>query len=246
MHSFLSKAWRLTLALCVLAALSISNGAAAIQTGTELLTPPEHRRGAEQTYLTFPEWFLVHSPAEYATFVKDHHPDEFPFWGHIGQFWHSYAAVYSASRKDYPFNFGYHAMIMVIGISTSVEYALRSAYETLVGRLFALTERQGMTAEEALGARIAQDYVDFIRVVPWYEYDFVGKLRRLWRDTAWRGPDVLRKWERRYALTTEYGIKAAYGWLIRLGTKSAYEEPILSTAVVLDHLPQDAGVTKPS
>ena len=49
------------------------------------LTPVEHVRGADQTYLTFPEWFLVHSPAEYAAHVKQHAPSDFPFWGHIGQ-----------------------------------------------------------------------------------------------------------------------------------------------------------------
>ena len=32
-------------------------------------------------------------------------------------------------------NPGYHLMVMVIGVSTTVEYALKSAYETLIGRL---------------------------------------------------------------------------------------------------------------
>ena len=62
-----------------------------------IAAPPEHRRGTEQTFLTFPEWFLVHSPAEYAVYVKENPPDTFPFWGHIGQFWKSYAAVTRAT-----------------------------------------------------------------------------------------------------------------------------------------------------
>ena len=44
------------------------------------VAPPEHVRGVEQTYLTFPEWFLVFSPDEYAAFTKDHPPSEFPSW----------------------------------------------------------------------------------------------------------------------------------------------------------------------
>jgi len=64
----------------------------------EPVTPPEHRRGAEQTFLTFPEWFLVHSPAEYAAYVSSHQPSGFPFWGHVGQFWRSYAAVTRATK----------------------------------------------------------------------------------------------------------------------------------------------------
>ena len=78
------------------------------------ITPIEHRRGEEQTFLTYPEWFLVHSPAEYAGYVADHTPTEFPFCGHISQFWRSYAAVTEATRP-YPLNVGYHVMICVIG-----------------------------------------------------------------------------------------------------------------------------------
>ena len=108
--------------------------------------------------------------------MKRHPPSEFPFLGHIGQFWSSYSAVYRATKDGYPFNFGYHVMILVIGTSTTVEYALRSAYETLIGRVSELTQTHGMTEEDRFGARVAQDYVDFIRVRPWYEYDFKDKL----------------------------------------------------------------------
>jgi len=30
----------------------------------------DYKRGADQTYLTYPEWFLVFSPQEYAYFFK--------------------------------------------------------------------------------------------------------------------------------------------------------------------------------
>ena len=61
------------------------------------VAPPEHRRGAEQTFLTYPEWFLVHSPAEYAEYVRDHTSTQFPFIGHTCQFWQGYGAV---TRRD--------------------------------------------------------------------------------------------------------------------------------------------------
>lgn len=203
----------------------------------EPLTPKEHQRGTEQTFLTFPEWYLVHSPAEYAALVQQNQPDEFPFWGHIGQFWSSYNSVHQASKNDYPFNFGYHVMIMVIGGSITVEYALRSTYETLIGRLSGLTRTHDLTAEDRLGAKVAQEYVDFIRVLPWYEFDFVKPLKMLWTGVDYSGPDLIRKWERRYALTTEFGIKAIYAWLIKQATGAAYEPALLVTAVVIDRLP---------
>ena len=230
--------WRAVVVCVVLAIFSHASA-------DEVRTPSEHRRGTEQTFLTFPEWFLVHSPAEYATFVKQNDPDDFPFWGHIGQFWQSYGAVFRATDDEYPFNFGYHVMIMVIGTSTTVEYALRSAYETVVGRLTALTSGGDMTAEDRYGAMVAQQYVDFIRVQPWYEFDFFGALCGLWKDTSLWGSGPLRKWERKYALTTEYGIKGAYGWLIKKATKASYETPVPVTATVVDKLPEDVEKTLP-
>ena len=218
----------------LLAALAVALGLGAIAAP---VAPPEHCRGEEQTFLTYPEWFLVHSPAEYAAYVKDRAPSDFPYFGHIGQLWRSYAAVTKATR-EYPPNLGYHLMIMVIATSTTVEYALHSAYETVAGRLAELSRTRGMTDEDRYAARIAQDYVDFIRVQPWYEYDFVAKLDGLWRETSLVGPDMLRKWERKYALTTEYGIKAIYGWLIMKATKASYDEALPVTAIVVDRLPE--------
>lgn len=204
---------------------------------TPIVTPPEHRRGEDQTFLTFPEWFLVHSPAELATYLSaERAPSEFPWGGHIGQFWQGYRAVTHETR-DYPFNGGYHVMISVIGSSTTVEYGLRAAYESTVGRLAEATSDGTPTAEEQLGARVAQAYVDFIRIDPWYLFDFIAPLRALWVDTPAVGHNLLRKWERRFALSTEYLVKAGYAWLIKLGTQSVYEAAKPVTAVVLDRAP---------
>lgn len=132
-------------------------------------------------------------------------------------------------------------MIVVIGVSTTAEYALRAAYETLVGRLAELTRSHGFTEEDRFSARVAQEYVDFIRVRPWYEFDFTQRLRRLWGECPLHGPDSVRKWERRYALTSEYAAKALYGWVIGKLTKMMYEEPLPVTAVLLDRLPENLG-----
>jgi hypothetical protein len=205
---------------------------------------PEHARGVEQTLLTYPEWFLVFSPHEYAQFIAANPPSRFPFYGHIAQFWAGYKAVYDETRRrQLALNPGYHLMIMVIGCSTTVEYALKSAYESLVGRLSeSVTGRA--TPEERYAADVASDYVRFIRVLPWYEYDFGKALAGLWFDTPVVGSDMIRKWERRFAMTTEYAIKMGYAKLIKFATKSIYDEPLLVTAVVAQPQPV-AGATMP-
>ncbi len=223
---------------CAALLCCIMDAGAAAPTASKASTPAEHIRGVEQTLLTYPEWFLVFSPAEYARYVAQSSPDSFPFLGHVGQFWQGYAAVTreSHSRGD-ELNPGYHLMVMVIGVSTSVEYALRSVYEGLWGRLSKLAGGAA-TAEDRHAARAAQFYVDFIREFPWYRYDFQGDLRTLWTEVPWTGPDMLRKWERRFALTTEYGVKALYGQLIRIATGSIYEQPLPVTAIVMRPAPQ--------
>jgi len=221
--------------LIALLSLAMIRGAQAREEpAPQVFTPREHRRGEDQTFLTYPEWFLVFSPAEYADFVRSGVPSEFPYYGHLRQFWQSYRAVTRATQGRYPFNAEYHTMIVVIGASTTIEYGLKLGYETVIGRLTEATRLHGGTAEDRYAAKVAQDYVDFIRVDPWYLYDFVGKLKGLWSETDLVGHDLLRKWERKYALTTEYLAKAGYGWVIKKLTQASFDKPVPETAVVVE------------
>jgi hypothetical protein len=198
--------------------------------------PPDARRGAEQTLLTFPEWYLVHSPAEYARIVQVEPSHDFPFLAQIGQLWTSYAKVTAEQvRQHYPMNGGYHLMIWVIATSTTVEYALRSGYENTIGRVSWLLGGCRLTDEDRYQAKAAQEYVDFIRQQPWYMFDFTSRLRHLWTDVPMWGPGMVRKWERRYALTTEYAVKAVYGKLIEFATRATYDPALMTTDVVVDH-----------
>lgn len=209
-------------------------------------TPPEDRRPPDQTFLTFPEWFLVYSPAEYAGYLASGAPPSgFPLFAHIAQFWQAYAKVTHEVAR-FPFNAGYHLMICVIGASTTAEYTLRAIYEHTVGRLAEATATGAAPVpEEAFAAGYAQRYVDFIRVEPWYLFDFGRELKSLWSDTPTSGPDLIRRWERRFALTTELLVKTGYGRLITWATRSIYEAPRPVTAVVLDAMPPRDEATHP-
>ncbi|MCE9661174.1 MAG: hypothetical protein K8R60_21810 [Burkholderiales bacterium] len=211
-----------------------------------ILTAPEDRRTPDQTFLTFPEWYLVHSPAEYARFLaRSEPPSSFPLFAHIGQFWQGYHAV-NREVARYPFNAGYHLMVMVIGTSTTVEYALRGIYEHTIGRVAEATVGGSVpVAEERLHAAYAQAYVDFIRIEPWYKFDFVAPLAELWSDLPLSGPNLIRRWERRFALTTELLVKEGYARLIKLGTQSVYDAPKPVTAVVLSKAPEPDVATWP-
>jgi len=194
----------------------------------------DYKRPPDQTYLTYPEWFLVFSPEEYAVFLKTHPSYDFPYFGHIAQFWKGYKAMYDQTVKHhYPFNTGYHVMVMVIGASTTVEYTIKSLYGNTVGRLAALTQTHGRTSEQEYGAKVAQEYIDFIKKKPWYQFDFGSKFVGVYSQNDFFGHDFIRKCERKFALSVEYGIKYIYAKIIGFFTGIGYEAPSMNTRVVM-------------
>ncbi|HEU4996986.1 MAG TPA: FAD-binding oxidoreductase [Gemmatimonadaceae bacterium] len=182
-----------------------------------------YARDEGQTFLTHPEWYIVYSSDEYAEWLQTRLPTDFPYASSIAQFWINYREAAAQTRNVYPFNTGYHVMLGVIGASYSAELALKGLYENTVGRLSGLAAGGELSEEDRYAAEVAADYGRFIHVRPWYEYPFASKLRGLWTDVPWRGPALVRKWERKAFLTAEYGIKAVYATLITLGTHAAYE-----------------------
>lgn len=197
---------------------------------------PGYVRPGAATYLTLPEWYIVYSTEEYAAAIERGAPSRFPYWGAIGQFWRHYRSVCVVTRERYPFDGGVHLMLGVIGMSFSVENALKGGYEKTVGRA---SEWLGGhdTPEDVFAARTAREYGRFMHTVPWYEFPFAARLEALWKETPGWGPHMVRKWERRWALSAEYGLKAVYGALIRRATRGVYGAEDLEIHVWAEHVP---------
>lgn len=179
-------------------------------------------RPEDQTFLTLPEWYIVYSADEYAAFIADQPPSAFPYARAILQFWGSYYDVCAITRDRYTFNADYHLVLVVIGASFTVENTVRGIYENTVGRLTELVSGGGQTAEDDYARRVAREYGTFLHTVPWYAFPFGEKLDGLWSSSSAWGPNIVRKWERRFALSAEYGIKGMYAALIGQGTRSVY------------------------
>ena len=193
-------------------------------------------RPEDSTYLTFPEWFIVYSAQEYAGWVQAHPGSAFPYFRSVAQYWCGYHSVYQATRGRYPFNSGDHLMLVVIGTSYSAEYAVKGAYEHTAGWL---TELIGgdQTEEDRFGRQVAQDYGAFLEHTPWYDFPFGSKLAALWGETGWWGANPLRKWERKLALSAEYGTKALYGWAIGRATETVYSAADEESLAVTESVP---------
>lgn len=182
----------------------------------------EHLRPEDQTYLTFPEWYIVFSADEYAAHLAKQSPSAFPFFASVWQYWKGYAGVCAVTKNTYEFNSGYHLMLYVIGASFTIENGLKGIYEGTVGRLTEWLSSDDLTAEDALARQYAKAYGDFIHAIPWFDFPYLEQLRALWTTTGLWGPNPIRKWERKVALSTEFIGKAAYGALIGWGTEVTY------------------------
>jgi len=181
-----------------------------------------YARPEDDTFLTYAEWYIVWSYQEKARWQEAHLPSGFPYFQAIGQYWSGYCCSYSVVRGRYPFNFGDHLMLVVIGTSFTIEYALKGAYETTLGRLSEWIGGNQATDEDRLAARVAEEYGAFVADRPFYEFSFSSALRRLWVDTSLWGPHLTRKWERKAWLSLDYGVEAVYCGLIELASHGVY------------------------
>jgi hypothetical protein len=188
--------------------------------------PPEgvagYARAEAFTYLTLPEWFIVYSTDEYANFIATRRPSDFPYLGSVRQYWSFYSTACAETKRKQPFETGYHVMLGVIGASFTIESSLRYVYEHTFGWATELLSSTD-TAEDAIARRTAREYGTFMHRTPWYEFPFGSRLVTLWREVPLTGPHMLRKIERRLALSTEYAIKAVYGFIIRKASGAAYD-----------------------
>ena len=179
-------------------------------------------RPEDDTFLTYPEWFIVWSYQEKADYQQSHLPSGFPFFGSIAQYWRGYCCANRVVRGRYPFNFGDHLMLAVIGTSFSVEYGLKGIYEETVGRFTEWLSGHQPVEEDAYAYQVAKEYAEFVHIRPFYEFHFGHSFTGLWKSTSWWGPHPVRKWERKLWLGLDYGVEALYCGLIEKASHGVY------------------------
>jgi hypothetical protein len=195
-----------------------------------------YARSGAATYLAVPGWYVVDSAEEYAAFLRASPPSRFPYLSASRQYWEYYGAMCDATRGAYPVEAGAHLRLGATGVGFTAESLVRAAWESTAGRV---TEWLGghATEEDAFARRTAAEYGRFLRAAPWYEFPFDARLTALWRDTAWWGRAPARTWERKLALSAEYGVKAAGAWLVRKGLGAVHERDAERIHVWLEQAP---------
>ena len=182
---------------------------------------PDYARPEDLTYLTLPEWYIVYSTDEYAAFIQENPPSHFPHFRAVAQYWQSYIDVCEVVQGKYPFNNEHQFALGFIGISFTAENMLKGVYEGTIGRIAEWTSAEP-TEEDLYAARVAAEYGEFMHMTPWYFFPFGDKLQGLWSETSLWGPGPIRKWERKLALTAEYGLKALYAGFTKWAAQATY------------------------
>lgn len=173
------------------------------------LLPENQRRNFVDTFLTYPEWSIVHSYEDFAAVIRDRGEAAFDYTGHIAGYWTNLCQVYGYATERGAMSLDVRAMLHIIGISFSAEMALKGLWENTIGRLSALLSF-GESPEDRFSHSISSEYASFLVQTPWYEYPFASRLASFWSSTPFGISNPVRMIERRIALSMEWGVKALY------------------------------------
>src|SRR5262249_42012998 len=169
-----------------------------------------YRRAEGDSYLTYPEWYIVHAYADLAGVTRQSSESHYDYLGAVTTFWSSLCRATQTARRTGPVTLDQRVTNYIIAVSFSLEMAVHALYERTIGALTALLRGGQKTPEDAFNQRFLDDYAAFLQQVPWYQYPFKQELTRFWRETPWAPGSRVRSAERRVALSLEYGVKALY------------------------------------
>ena len=199
----------------------------------------KNRRPLEDSYFSYPEWYIVWSYEERAQYLPKNLPSGFPYFASVAQYWRSYCFICGLTQSRHQFNFGDHLSSFVLGGSFALEYSIRGAYEQTIGRASEWTSGHELVEEDAYAARVAREYADFVYVRPFYEFHFAHVLKQLWKETPLWGKHPIRKMERKFILSVDFGIEALYAKAMLIASHLTYGAESDETYTWLSHTPEN-------
>jgi hypothetical protein len=203
-----------------------------------------YRRKLDNTFFTFPEWYIVYSFEDFGRFLDNSSESRFNYLGHITGFWRSFCTINRAMPPAAESRSEVKTMIYVIGISYSAEYAIKGLYENTVGRVFEWIRGEQRTPQDEYARAVLQDYAAFLYTVPWFKYPFRAKLDGLMAITT-PTRSIARTWERGFALGAEYFVKIGYANLIQKALEASGDNEPRDIMLVVATLPPDLLAKEP-
>jgi hypothetical protein len=196
----------------------------------EPIVAPEWRRAESRTLTTYPEWHIVHAYDDYARVIADGDPHDFGYLRAIAGFWTSLCPLKKRSGEMGGMTGDQKMTIYTIGVSFSAEMLAKAAYEETLGRIATLVRGEPRAPLDDVSADQAREYAAFLQQVPWYKWDFAADIAELEAS----GTDSARDRERRFALGTEYAVKALYAKQIEAAVAGLGADALRMRSVVTD------------
>lgn len=200
-------------------------------------------RAYDNTYLSIPEWFIVYNSGEYARVLTYGSPSKFSYFGAIREYWKEYKTVKKLTKASSHDNSDYISVLRVIGVSYSLELAIKGTYENTIGRLTEWLSGNRSLYEEKIAAQMNQDYSAFIYDYPWYDFPYGSYLALLWKssdDTNLTSGQYIRKVERLLFVSLEIEVKVVYSKVIAYVTHQKFGVQDDVVYAVISH---DGGAT---
>jgi hypothetical protein len=209
-----------------------------------VIDEPGYRRKQANTFFTFPEWYIVYSFEDFGRFLDTSSESRFGYVSHILGFWQSFCTINRAVPESKESRLDVKTMIYIIGVSYSVEYAIKGLYENTLGRITEWIRGPSRTPQDDYARKVLQDYAAFLYTIPWYKFPFGEKLDGLMAISA-PTPSDIRTWERDFALGAEYFVKAGYAWLIQKALDASSDDEPRDIMFVVATLPPEVLAKEP-
>ncbi len=179
-----------------------------------VITELPWRRPEVNSYLSYPEWYIVHAYEDLAGVLKTSDEHAFSYSASILGFWTSLCDITTRTTRQTATPGDMKAMLYIIGVSFTAEMIVKGLWEETIGRASAWWRGPVKNAEDRFASGVADRYAAFLTQTPWYQFPFASTVARFWRETAFGDGSAVRSIERRVALTAEWGVKAGYAVLI--------------------------------
>lgn len=191
-----------------------------------------YRRAEGDSFMTYPEWNIVHAYADLADVTRQGSESGFDYWQAVTGFWSSLCRATSVASAAGGATTDQKITNYIIGFSFTGEMAVQGIYERTLGALTAWWRGGTKTAEDAYAQRVLDEYAAFLQQTPWYQFPFREKLTAFWCETPFE-PSV-RSIERRGSLSLQYGAKSGYAAVI--GYMAGYSPADLTIRSVVSGL----------
>src|ERR1700744_2365713 len=123
-------------------------GTSAQATNPFAIEDPKYPRAEGDTFLTYPEWYIVYAYADLAGVTRASSESSFNYFGSIGGFWSSLCGARRSTSLARPPTQDQMMTDYIIGSSFMAEMAVQGLYERTIGALTAAWRGASRTRED--------------------------------------------------------------------------------------------------